>query len=86
MSEAEIRFWIVEGRYRHGGGGVSDVSAFLLVWKLFFHLKVMADILQWSVPGLRANLEELRLLCNQYNPQISDGRCAGMPATVKLSY
>ena len=30
----------------------------------------MADIVQWNVRGLRANLEELRLLCNQYNPQV----------------
>ena len=30
----------------------------------------MADIIQWNVRGLRANFEELRLLCNQYNPQI----------------
>ena len=30
----------------------------------------MTDIIQWNVRGLRANFEELRLLCNQYNPQI----------------
>ena len=30
----------------------------------------MADIIQWNVRGLRANFEELRLLCNQYNPQV----------------
>ena len=30
----------------------------------------MADIVQWNVRGLRANFEELRLLCNQYNPQV----------------
>ena len=30
----------------------------------------MADIIQWNVPDLRTNIEELRLLCNQYNPQI----------------
>ena len=30
----------------------------------------MADIVQWNACGLRANFEELRLLCNQYNPQV----------------
>ena len=30
----------------------------------------MTDIIQWIVRGLRANFEELRLLRNQYNPQI----------------
>ena len=30
----------------------------------------MADIIRWNVRGLRANFEELRLLCNQYNPQV----------------
>ena len=30
----------------------------------------MADIVQWNMRGLRANSEELRLLCNQYNPQV----------------
>ena len=30
----------------------------------------MTDLIQWNVRGLRANFEELRLLCNQYNPQI----------------
>ena len=30
----------------------------------------MANIVQWNVQGLRANFEELRLLCNQYNPQV----------------
>ena len=30
----------------------------------------MTDIIQWNVRTLRANVEELRLLCNQYNPQI----------------
>ena len=30
----------------------------------------MADIIHWNVRGLRANFEELRLLCNQYNPQV----------------
>ena len=30
----------------------------------------MSNIIQWNVRGLRANFEELRLLCNQYNPQI----------------
>ena len=30
----------------------------------------MTDIIQWNVRGLRANFEELRLLCYQYNPQI----------------
>ena len=30
----------------------------------------MKTIVQWNVRGLRANFEELRLLCNQYNPQI----------------
>ena len=30
----------------------------------------MADIIQWNVRGLGANFEELRLLCNQYNPQV----------------
>ena len=30
----------------------------------------MTDIIQWNVRGLRANFEELRLLCNQYNLQI----------------
>ncbi|WP_419587472.1 endonuclease/exonuclease/phosphatase family protein, partial [Thiolapillus sp.] len=30
----------------------------------------MTTIIQWNVRGLRANFEELRLLCNQYNPQI----------------
>ena len=30
----------------------------------------MTNIIQWNVRGLRANLEKLRLLCNQYNPQI----------------
>uniref|UniRef100_UPI003AF84051 endonuclease/exonuclease/phosphatase family protein n=1 Tax=Thiolapillus sp. TaxID=2017437 RepID=UPI003AF84051 len=30
----------------------------------------MTNIIQWNVRGLRANFEELRLLCNQYNPQI----------------
>ena len=30
----------------------------------------MADIIQWNVRGLRANFEELRLSCNQYNPQV----------------
>ncbi|WP_419636377.1 hypothetical protein, partial [Thiolapillus sp.] len=30
----------------------------------------MTDIIQWNVRGLRANFEELRLLCNQYNPQV----------------
>ena len=30
----------------------------------------MTDIVQWNVRGLRANFEELRLLCNQYNPQV----------------
>ena len=30
----------------------------------------MADIVQWNVRGLRANFEKLRLLCNQYNPQV----------------
>ena len=29
----------------------------------------MTDKIQWNVRGLRANFEELRLLCNQYNPQ-----------------
>ena len=33
-------------------------------------LQVMADIVQWNVRGLRANFEELRLLYNQYNPQV----------------
>ena len=31
----------------------------------------MADIVQWNIRGLRANFEELRLLCNQYNPQVA---------------
>ena len=30
----------------------------------------MTNIIQWNVRGLWANFEELRLLCNQYNPQI----------------
>ena len=30
----------------------------------------MANIVQWNVHGLRANFEELRLLYNQYNPQV----------------
>ena len=30
----------------------------------------MTDILQWNIRGLRANFEELRLLCNQYKHQI----------------
>ena len=30
----------------------------------------MADVVQWNVRGLRANFEELRLLCNHYNPQV----------------
>ena len=30
----------------------------------------MADIILLNVRGLRANFEELRLLCNQYNPQV----------------
>ena len=30
----------------------------------------MADIIQWNVRGLRANFEELRLLCNQYDSQV----------------
>ena len=30
----------------------------------------MADIINWNVRVLRANFEELRLLCNQYNPQV----------------
>ena len=30
----------------------------------------MTDLIQWNVRGLRANFEELRLLCNQYNPQV----------------
>ena len=30
----------------------------------------MADIMQWNVRGLKANSEELRVLCNQYNPQV----------------
>ena len=30
----------------------------------------MADIVQCNVRGLRANFEKLRLLCNQYNPQV----------------
>ena len=30
----------------------------------------MTDIVQWNVRGIRANFEELRLLCNQYYPQI----------------
>ena len=30
----------------------------------------MADIIQWNVHGLRASFEELRLLFNQYNPQV----------------
>ena len=30
----------------------------------------MTNIIQWNVRGLRANFEELRLLCNQYNPQV----------------
>ena len=30
----------------------------------------MTNIIQWNVRGLRANFEELRLLCYQYNPQI----------------
>ena len=52
-----------------GGGGVSDASAFILVGKFPFP-QVMADIVQCNVRGLRANFEELRLLCNQYNPQV----------------
>ena len=32
--------------------------------------QVIADIVQWIIRGLRAHFEELRLLCNQYNPQI----------------
>ena len=30
----------------------------------------MAYIVQSNIRGLRANFEELRLLCNQYNPQV----------------
>ena len=30
----------------------------------------MTNIIQWNVSGLRANFEELRLLRNQYNPQM----------------
>ena len=30
----------------------------------------MTNIIQWNVRGLQANFEELRLLCNQYNPHI----------------
>ena len=30
----------------------------------------MADMEQWNVRGLRASFEELKLLCNQYNPQV----------------
>ena len=30
----------------------------------------MTDIIQWNVRGLRANVEELTLLCNKYNPQV----------------
>ena len=30
----------------------------------------MADIVQWNIRGLRANFEELKLLCNQYNPRV----------------
>ena len=61
--------WIVGRRYWYGGGGVSDVSAFILVGKYLF-LEIMTNIIQWNVRGIRANVEELRLLCNQYNPQI----------------
>ena len=31
---------------------------------------MMTNIVQWNVLGLRANFEELRLLCNQNNPQV----------------
>ena len=30
----------------------------------------MANIVLWNIRGLRAKFEELRILCNQYNPQI----------------
>ena len=30
----------------------------------------MADIIQWNIRGLWANYEELRFVCNQYNPRI----------------
>ena len=55
--------------YWYGIGGVSDVSAFNLVWQYLFP-QVMADIIQWNVRGLKANFEKLRLLCKHYNPQI----------------
>ena len=36
---------IVGGRCWYGSGGVSDVFTFILVWKLFFPFKIMADIM-----------------------------------------
>ena len=33
-------------------------------------LRVMEEISQWNISGIRANIEELQLLCTQYRLQI----------------
>ena len=35
-----------------------------------FPLRVMANTIQWNVRGIRSNIEELQLLCNQYTSQV----------------
>ena len=30
----------------------------------------MADVIQWNNRGIRSNIEELQLLCNQYTSQV----------------
>ena len=45
------------------------------VWSLWQYavtlpLTIMADIILWSIRGIRSKTEELQSLCKQYKPQI----------------
>ena len=47
----------------------------MTVWRLRQHaltlpIRVLADIIQWKIRGVRSNTEELQLLCKQYKPQL----------------
>ena len=47
----------------------------MTVWRLRQHvvtlpIRVLADIIQWKIRDIRSNIEELQLLCKQYNPQV----------------
>ena len=47
----------------------------MTAWRLRQHavtlpMRVLADIIQWNIRGIRSNTQELQLLCKQYKPQV----------------